>query len=252
MDEEQLMNDFQKNYEKLFLINTTPTGANPTLVRLANGIDTFEETNNETKETKMYYNNEGYGTTISTNKSMSWTASGDRIIGDTAQDFIAGLYYKLGGELETDYESYDSEGNKIAGDCSVTDIIKFGGGAGEISPFGATINGNGKPTITYATAAVDFTTPTVFAAGVTTGTTKATITQAASGIEKDLTLYYTLGAAAVTKNTHQYVDTNTLTAYTSGADIAAAADQFLTIYGVDANKRVQRFVSHKVVTGEIA
>jgi hypothetical protein len=252
MDEEQLMNDFQKNFEKLFLINTTPTGANPTLVRLANGIDTFEETNNETKETKMYYNNEGYGTTISTNKSMTWTASGDRIKGDPAQDFIAGLYFKLGGELETDYESYDSEGNKIAGDCSVTDIIKFGGGAGEISPFGATINGNGKPTITYATAAVDFTTPTVFAAGVTTGTTKATITQAASGIEKDLTLYYTLGAAAVTKNTHQYVDTNTLTAYTSGADIAAAADQFLTIYGVDANKRVQRFVSHKVVTGEIA
>jgi hypothetical protein len=251
MDEEQLMNDYQKNFEKLFLINTTPTST-ATLSRLANGIDTFEETNNETKETKMYYNNEGYGTTISTNKSMSWTASGDRIIGDAAQDFIAGLYYKLGGELETTYESYDSEGNKIAGDCSVTDIIKFGGGAGEISPFGATINGNGKPTITYATAAVDFTTPTAFAAGVTVGTTKATITQAATGIEKDLTLYYTLGAAAVTKNTHQYVDTNTLTAYTSGAEIAAVADQFLTIYGVDANKRVQRFVSHKVVTGEIA
>jgi hypothetical protein len=252
MDEEQLMNDFQKNFEKLFLINTTPTGANPTLVRLANGIDTFEETNNETKETKMYYNNEGYGTTISTNKSMTWTASGDRIKGDPAQDFIAGLYFKLGGELETDYESYDSEGNKIAGDCSVTDIIKFGGGAGEISPFGATINGNGKPTITYATAAVDFTTPTVFAAGATEGTTKATITQAASGIEKDLTLYYTLGAAAVTKNTHQYVDTNTLTAYTSSAEIAAEKDQYLTIYGVDANKRVQRFISHKVLEAEIA
>jgi hypothetical protein len=240
------MNDYQKNFEKLFLINTTPTGANPTLVRLANGIDTFEETNNETKETKMYYNNEGYGATISTNKSMTWTASGDRIKGDPAQDFIEGLYYKLGGELETDYESYDSTGNKISGDCSITDITTFGGGAGEISPFGATINGNGKPAITYATAAVDFTTPTVFAAGSTVGTTKATITQAASGIEKDLTLYYTLGAEAVTKNTHQYVDTNTLTAYTSGADIAAKADQYLTIYGVDANKRVQRFVSHKV------
>jgi hypothetical protein len=247
------MNDYQKNYEKLFLINTTPTEANPTLVRLANGIDTFEETNNETKETKMYYNNEGYGTTISTNKSMTWTASGDRIKGDPAQDFIAGLYFKLGGELETDYESYDSEGNKIAGDCSVTDIIKFGGGAGEISPFGATINGNGKPTITYATAAVDFTTPTVFAAGVTVGTTKATITKAiAPDIEAGLTLYYTLGAAAVTKNTHQYVDTNTLTAYTNGAEIAATVDQYLTIYGVDANKRVQRFVSHKVIADDIA
>ena len=82
------MNDYQKNYEKLFLINTTPSST-ATLVRLANGIDTFDETNNETKETKMYYNNEGYGTTISTNKSMSWTASGDRIKGDTAQDYIA-------------------------------------------------------------------------------------------------------------------------------------------------------------------
>lgn len=247
------MNDYQKNYEKLFLINTTPTETNPTLVRLANGIDTFEETNNETKETKMYYNNEGYGTTISTNKSMTWTASGDRIKGDPAQDFIAGLYYKLGGELETDYESYDSEGNKISGDCSITDIIKFGGGAGEISPFGATINGNGKPAITYATAAVDFTTPTAFAAGATTGTTKATITKAASpSIEAGLTLYYTLGAEAVKKNTHQYVDTNTLTAYTSEAEIKAAEDQYLTIYGVDEYKRVQRFVSHKVVAGEIA
>ena len=247
------MNDYQKNFEKLFLINTTPTETNPTLVRLANGIDTFEETNNETKETKMYYNNEGYGTTISTNKSMTWTASGDRIKGDPAQDFIVGLYYKLGGELETTYESYDSEGNKISGACSITDIIKFGGGAGEISPFGATINGNGKPTITYATAAVDFATTTVFAAGVTTGTTKATIIKAASpSIEADLTLYYTLGAAAVTKNTHQYVDTNTLTAYTSGADIAATKDQHLTIYGVDEYKRVQRFVSHKVSESEIA
>lgn len=246
------MNDFQKNYEKLFLINTTPTEANPTLTRLANGIDTFEETNNETKETKMYYNNEGYGTTISTNKSMTWTASGDRIKGDPAQDFIEGLYYKLGGELETDYESYDSTGNKISGDCSITDITTFGGGAGEISPFGATINGNGKPTITYATAAVDFATTTVFAKGATVGTTKATIVKAASpSVEDGLTLYYTLGAAEVKKNTHQYVDTNTLTAYTSGADIAAAKDQYLTIYGVDANKRVQRFISHKVLETEI-
>ena len=245
------MNDYQKNFEKLFLINTNPAGTK-TLTRLANGIDTFEETNNETKETKMYYNNEGYGATISTNKSMTWTASGDRIKGDPAQDFIAELYYKLGGELETDYESYDSEGNKISGDCSVTDIIKFGGGAGEISPFGATINGNGKPAITYATAAVDFTTPTAFAAGVTVGTTKATITKAASTIEADLTLYYTLGADVVKKNTHQYIDTNTLTAYTSEAEIAAAVDQYLTIYGVDANKRVQRFVSHKLIEANIA
>jgi hypothetical protein len=246
------MNDYQKNYEKLFLLNIAPSGTK-NLSRLANGIDTFEETNNETKETKMYYNNEGYGTTISTNKSMSWTASGDRIMGDPVQDFIAGLYYKLGGDLETDYESYDSEGNKISGDCSITDIVKFGGGAGEISPFGATINGNGKPTITYATAAVDFATPTVFAAGVTTGTTKATITKAASpDIEAGLTLYYTLGASAVTKNTHQYVDTNDLIAYTSEAEIKAEADQYLTIYGIDQYKRVQRFVSHKVVTGEIA
>lgn len=246
------MNDYQKNFEKLFLINIAPNGTK-NLSRLANGIDTFEETNNETKETKMYYNNEGYGTTISTNKSMTWTASGDRIKGDPAQDFIEGLYYKLGGELETDYESYDSTGNKISGDCSITDITTFGGGAGEISPFGATINGNGKPTITYATAAVDFTTATAFAAGSIKGTTKATITPvAAPDIEAGLTLYYTLGAAAVTKNTHQYVDTNTLTAYTSGADIAAEADKYLTIYGVDANKRVQRFVSHKVLTAEIA
>ena len=245
------MNDYQKNYEKLFLINTTPSST-ATLVRLANGIDTFDETNNETKETKMYYNNEGYGTTISTNKSMSWTASGDRIKGDTAQDYISGLYYKLGGDLETTYESYDSEGNKISGDCSITDIIKFGGGAGEISPFGATINGNGKPAITYATSAVDFATPTVFAMGTAIGATMATVTAAVSpSVEAGLTLYYTLGAVAVSANTHEYIDTNTLTAYTSGADVAVEADQYLTIYGIDENKRVQRFVSHKVLEAEI-
>ena len=52
-------------------------------------------------------------------------------------------------------------------------------------------------------------------------------------------------------NTHEYIDTNTLIAYTSGTDVAVEKDQYLSIYGIDENKRVQRFVSHKVLEDEI-
>jgi len=83
-----------------------------------------------------------------------------------------------------------------------------------------------------------------FDAGAAAGT-KATVT----GVTTGNTLAATVTATAdATPDFNSIVDK---AAYVSGADIAATAGQYLNVYELDANKRVVRFVSHLVASGEV-
>lgn len=82
------------------------------------------------------------------------------------------------------------------------------------------------------------------AQGSASGTTKATITA-----DSGNTLGYTLTATA---DPGYYNTIPTVTAYTSGADIAATAGQYLNLFELNAAGRIVKFVSHLLVSGDIA
>ena len=84
------------------------------------------------------------------------------------------------------------------------------------------------------------------ASGTGTGNTKFT---AAAGSGN--TLYYSLSAAAATANFND--QPSGLTGpYTSGADIAATAGQYLNMYELDSNLRVVKFLSAVLASGDIS
>lgn len=87
-----------------------------------------------------------------------------------------------------------------------------------------------------------------YAQGTASGTTKATITGAAGAGNKFA--YKIQAGVFATPNVGDAV--NGLTDYTSGADIAITANQYLGIYEVTATNTVVKFTSHQVVAGEIA
>ncbi len=85
----------------------------------------------------------------------------------------------------------------------------------------------------------------VIAQGVAAGTTKATLVAGAGN-----TLAYLKQAGAITAPMYNDIPTG-LTAYTSGADIAAAATNHLGIYELDATGHVVSFKEFTLAAGDI-
>ena len=80
---------------------------------------------------------------------MSLAITGRRIVGDEAQDYIAGLQFKLGEERNSSVKIV-SGGKQIICDCTIGGITSFGGQTLDLNSFGCTIRFNGKPTVTNA------------------------------------------------------------------------------------------------------
>ena len=83
-----------------------------------------------------------------------YTVSGRRIFGDAAQDHIVSMRYALGQGRKSSFkvELYDGTTLKqtITADCTVTDIVDFGGATTDVVPFSCIIRVNGIPTVTDA------------------------------------------------------------------------------------------------------
>ena len=76
--------------------------------------------------------------------------SGRRIAGDAAQDYIVGKQFALGDERNSSVKITTAEGKQITCDCSIGDVVVFGGKTLDVNAFGCTIRFNGKPTVTSA------------------------------------------------------------------------------------------------------
>ena len=84
-----------------------------------------------------------------TGSAPELVVSGRRIVGDTAQDYVAGLQFKHGSERNSSVK-ITAEGKVITCDCTIGAITSFGGATLDANAFGCTIRFNGKPTVTTA------------------------------------------------------------------------------------------------------
>jgi hypothetical protein len=138
-------------------IGTSATSATPpvwTYSPLCAGIESIDPSVNEQNQQAFYMCGNGGANNEVTGIAPEYAVSGHRVIGDVAQDYIAGLRYKLGQDRKSSLkvEIYDHTTlvETITADCTITDIVDFGGNATDLVPFSCTLRVNGIPTVTPA------------------------------------------------------------------------------------------------------
>ena len=134
-------------------IGTTATTATPpvwTYSKLCKGIESMSFSENEQNQQYFFLCGEGFAHNETTGAAPELTITGRRIVGDTAQDYIAGLQFVLGSDRNSSVK-ITSGGKVITCDCTIGNITTFGGNTLDVNNFGCTIRFNGKPTVTTAT-----------------------------------------------------------------------------------------------------
>jgi hypothetical protein len=136
-------------------IGTSATTATPpvwTYAPLCAGIKSITPSVNEQNQQAFYMCGNGGANNEVTGIAPEYDVSGDRVHGDAAQDYIVGLRYKLGQDRKSSLkvEIYDHTTlvETITADCTITDIVDFGGDATALVPFSCKLRVNGIPTVT--------------------------------------------------------------------------------------------------------
>lgn len=133
-------------------IGTEATTADPpvwTYSKLCKGIEGMTFSSNEQNQQYFFLCGEGFAHNEVTGGAPELQITGRRIAGDTAQDFIASKQFALGTDRNSSIKII-AEGKQITCDCSVCDVVTFGGNTLDVNSFSCTIRFNGKPTVTDA------------------------------------------------------------------------------------------------------
>lgn len=131
-------------------IGTSATTANPpvwTYAELAVGIESMTPNFTENNQLFHFLADDGWAWNEVTGGEPSIQISGRRVAGDTAQDYIAGKQFELGTDRNTSIR-ITAEGKVITCDCTITDVVTFGGSSLDVNQFSCTLRFNGKPSVT--------------------------------------------------------------------------------------------------------
>lgn len=150
------MNLFLTNYNLIAEIGISNVGGTWTYAPLCQGVDNVAEALNEVIQQYQFLCGKGFATNHVTGAAPAWTFSGRRILGDAAQDYIAGLKYSLDSARDSSFRiSYvDNSGQTpvtplVVVPCTLCNIQDIGGGAStDDSIFSVEIRFNGQPTLT--------------------------------------------------------------------------------------------------------
>ena len=110
-------------------IGTSATTADPpvwTYSKLCKGIESMSFAENEQNQQYFFLCGEGFAHNEVTGAAPELTITGRRIVGDTAQDYIAGKQFALGTDRNSSVKII-SGGKQIVCDCSIGGITSFGG-----------------------------------------------------------------------------------------------------------------------------
>lgn len=144
----------EANWSNKIEIGISATTADPpvwTYATLCEGVEGMDFAENEQNQQFFFLCGEGFATNLVTGAAPEVVITGRRMVGNSAQDFVAGLQFKLGKERESSVK-ITSGGKQITCGCTIGAISSFGGQALDVNQFGCTIRFNGKPTVTTAPA----------------------------------------------------------------------------------------------------
>ena len=98
------------------------------------------------------FETEGWKRRLKTAKSISISVSGKRNVGNTGNDFVAGLAFKNGRESEADFEWTFPDGTVVNFSNAVVNVTALGSADSTgVAPLEFEVLSNGKPTVTLPT-----------------------------------------------------------------------------------------------------
>ncbi len=130
-------------------IGTSKTGETWTYAPLCKGIENVTFNSNEQNQQYFFICGEGFAHNEVTGGAPELQISGRRIAGDAAQDYIASKQFALGTDRNSSIK-ITAEGQVITCDCSIGNVVTFGGATLDVNTFSCTIRFNGEPTVTSA------------------------------------------------------------------------------------------------------
>ena len=137
------------NWANEIHIGTAESSGTWTYSKLCKGIESMEFNENEQNQQYFFLCGEGFAHNESTGAAPEIQISGRRIVGDTAQDYIASKQFALGTDRNSSVK-ITAEGKVIVCDCTIGDVVSFGGSSLDINTFSCTLRLNGEPTVTSA------------------------------------------------------------------------------------------------------
>ena len=130
-------------------IGTTSSSSEWTYAKLCKGIEGMTFNSNEQNQQYFFLCGQGFAHNEVTGGAPELQVTGRRIVGDAAQDYIVGKQFALGEDRNSSVKII-SGGKQITCDCSIGDVVSFGGNTLDVNTFSCTIRFNGKPTVTTA------------------------------------------------------------------------------------------------------
>lgn len=122
-----------------------------TYAKLCKGIEGMTFNSNEQNQQYFFLCGEGVAHNEVTGSAPELQITGRRVVGDTAQDYIVGKQFALGEDRNSSVKIV-AEGKQIICDCSIGDVVSFGGNTLDVNTFSCTIRFNGAPTVTAVQA----------------------------------------------------------------------------------------------------
>lgn len=114
-------------------------------------LETFSPSFDNSIEEWTPMDTEGWIRRLMTGKGFSIDLSGKRNIGDKGNDYVAGLLFKTGQEVESVFEWDFPSGAKVKFNCVVNVSNSGGGDSTNVGALEFSVMSNGKPTFTPAT-----------------------------------------------------------------------------------------------------
>lgn len=130
-------------------IGTSESSGTWSYSKLCEGIESMTFNANEQNQQYFFLCGEGFAHNEVTGGAPELQISGRRIVGNAAQDYIAGKQFALGTDRNSSIK-ITAEGKVITCDCSIGDVVSFGGSTLDVNTFSCTIRFNGEPTVTTA------------------------------------------------------------------------------------------------------
>ena len=118
---------------------------------LGDGIENISEALNEVVQQFQFLNKNGFAVNHVTGMAPSFTLTGRRVLGDTAQEYIFGKKYGLDTDRQSSFKLTWTDGSynyTETVDCTICNIQEWSGATTDDSAISFEIRFDGAPTVT--------------------------------------------------------------------------------------------------------